>query len=138
MRRSSTQLGCNPALIAGGIAVFVVVVVVVPWLRLHQAGLGQAAREAVRVARLAGAALAVLAAYLVLVLTARAVSGTPVPAARRREEIDLAPEPEQPEETAPEPPHRDPDLAPAVYPGRRLPADAEPERVPETRQEVPK
>lgn len=124
MRRSSTQLACNPALAIAAIAVFIFLTSGAGWLRTAVHG---NLHETIRMARLAGAGLLTVTAYAVIALTARAVSGRPVPWTRHhREEVDLTPEPGRAEAREPGPDSPDPDLAPVVYPGQRPPAGAEP------------
>lgn len=134
IRRSCARLQCSPVLLAGAVILFIVAVSGAPWAQKHAAALAQAARET-------AAVLLVLAGYAIVTLTARAVSGRPPPVRRSREGIDLTPlpgsQPAAAQATAAPGSGNDPDLSPAVYPGKRLPAGTEGDRVPETREEVP-
>jgi len=121
----------NPFPVLAGIVLFILLTSGAGWLRSNMA-------ETIRLARQVAAGLLMAAAYAIVVLTARAVTGRAVPLSRPRDDIDLSPEPDQPWEMPPEPSHRDPGLATVVYPGRRPLAGPEPELAPETRQEVPK
>lgn len=132
IRRSCTRLQCSPVLLAGAVILFVVAVSGAPWAQEHAAAFAQAARET-------AAVLLVLAGYALVTLTARAVSGRPLPARRRREDIDLTPLPGRQAEARSAPGFGDdPELSPAVYPGQRPHAVPEAGRVPEARQEAPK
>lgn len=132
MRRSSSRLQCGPPLLVGGIIILVIVGASgAPWAQAHAAAFAHAARET-------AAVLLVLAAYVIVAGTARAVTDRPVPVRRRREGIDLAPLPERPVTRVLPGYDGDPELSPAVYPGTRPPADVEAERAPEVREEVPK
>lgn len=132
IRRSCTRLQCSPVLLAGAVILFIIAASGAPWAQEHAAAFAQAARET-------AAVLLVLAGYALVTLTARAVSGRPLPVRRRREDIDLTPLPARPLATRSEPGFEDdPDLSPAVYPGQRPQAVPEAGRAPEARQEVPK